>query len=363
MIAIGCLIALTLWGQYGQRLFALDLGLGLASWVLLPLLPRWPIVATVVADVLAALSPAATPVATVGTLRTAQVRRFRTAVAIGGVGVLTHAVRGLWRPFSGLPFVWWLVLVVAAHAALVGWGALSQAHTALIESLRERADRAEAEQGWRVAEARALERTRIAREMHDVLAHRLTLVATYAGALEYRPDAPAEQLSRAAGVIRSGVHQALAELRDVLTVLREGGDEDYGDGPQPVLADLAGLLEEARASGTPIELSGEALLSAGLPPTLSRTAYRVVQEGLTNARKHAPGAAVLVSLEGLPGDRLTIEMRNAVGRTVEGSGMPGSGTGLIGLTERVRLAGGRLDHRAGEEFVLSAWLPFPACTP
>ena len=82
---------------------------------------------------------------------------------------------------KGLPYGWWFVLVVVSYAALVGWGALTQARLALIGSLRERAERAEAEQDRRVAEARALERARIAREMHDVLAHRLSLLATYAG--------------------------------------------------------------------------------------------------------------------------------------------------------------------------------------
>jgi signal transduction histidine kinase len=299
----------------------------------------------------------------VGTLHVAQRRSFSTAAAVGTVGVAAHAIRGLWQPVSGLPYVWWLVLVVLAHAALVGWGALSQARAALVASLRERAERAEAEQGRRVAEARALERTSIAREMHDALAHRLTLVATYAGALEYRPDTPPEQLSRAAGVIRAGVHQALIELRDVLTVLRDDGTEDYGEAPQPVFADLARLVEEARHSGTPVELTNQTVTPEALPPTLSRTAYRVVQEGLTNARKHAPGEPVQVTLDGAPGGRLTIELRNPVPLTPVTT-IPGSGTGLIGLTERVRLAGGRIDHETTrEEFLLQAWLPFPACKP
>jgi signal transduction histidine kinase len=295
-------------------------------------------------------------------LQVAQRRDFRTAVAVGAAGIAAHAIRGLWQPISGLPYLWWLVLVVVTHAALVGWGALSQARAALIASLRDRADRAEAEQGRRVAEARALERTRIAREMHDVLAHRLSLVATYAGALEYRPDTPPEQLSRAAGVIRTGVHQALNELRDVLTVLRDDGPDDFGEAPQPALADLARLVEEARESGTAVELSDRTVAPDTLPPTVSRTAFRIVQEGLTNARKHAPGAAVQVTLDGAPGGRLTIELRNRVPAT-PGAGIPGTGTGLIGLTERARLAGGQLDHRAtARDFVLRAWLPFPACT-
>jgi signal transduction histidine kinase len=385
MAAMGALIAVTLWGQRGdQRFFPLDLAAGLASWALLPLLSRKPIVAVVALDVLAVLSPAATPAATVAALEIAKRRGLGTAVRVGLLGIAAHAMRGLVQPVSGLPYVWWLVLVAAVYAALVGWGALSQARTALIDSLCERADRAEAEQGRRVAEARALERARIAREMHDVLAHRLSLVATYAGALEYRPDAPPEQLSRAAGVIRTGVHQALTELRDVLTVLRDhrdgrddrgdrdGGDSrdevgagDGGDGdcvpvPQPVLADLPLLLAEARDCGTPVELTDRTVSSQTLPASLSRTAYRVVQEGLTNARKHAPGRQVRVTLDGAPGGRLTVELRNPV-RGAPETTVPGSGTGLIGLTERVRLAGGRIDHQTvREEFLLRASLPFPA---
>ena len=152
-------------------------------------------------------------------------------MAAGGADVAAHRSAALWRPNGSLPYAWWAVLVIAAGAALVGWGQGDRARQALLASLRERARRAEAEQASRVAEARVAERARIAREMHDVLAHRLSLLATYAGALEYRPDAPPEQLARAAGVVRAGVHQALDELREVITVLR---DDDDVDGKHPL---------------------------------------------------------------------------------------------------------------------------------
>src|SRR5690606_7847514 len=145
----------------------------------------------------------------------------------------------------------------------------------LLASLRERALRAEAEQGRRVAEARMLERTRIAREMHDVLAHRLSLLATYAGALEYRPDSPPERLSRAAGVVRTGVHQALEELREVIHVLRQE-DGDSLAGPQPLLADVPRLVEESRDAGVTVQLHEAVAGADSLPPSVSRTAYRVV---------------------------------------------------------------------------------------
>ncbi|MEO5874334.1 MAG: sensor histidine kinase, partial [Streptosporangiaceae bacterium] len=172
MAVVGALTAVTLWGLHGERLFAVNVVTAIVGWALLPLLARRPVATTIMLNVLAALSPAATPAATVGTLQVAQRRPLGTAVRVGLVGIAAHAVRGLLQPTPALPYGWWLVLVVIAHAALVAWGALTQARAALIGTLRERADRAEAEQGRRVAEARALERHRIAREMHDVLAHR-----------------------------------------------------------------------------------------------------------------------------------------------------------------------------------------------
>ncbi|HYS42200.1 MAG TPA: histidine kinase, partial [Pseudonocardiaceae bacterium] len=226
------------------------------------------------------------------------------------------------------------------------------------------ARRAEAEQGRRVAEARMLERRKIAREMHDVLAHRLSLLATYAGALEYRPDLPPDQLAKASAIVRTGAHDALVELRDVIAVLRDtepAGDE-VAERPQPVLADLPRLIAESRDTGARIELRNQVADETALPAATGRTVYRVVQEALTNARKHATGQPVRIDIDGTPGARLTIDIRNPLpAEPVAPSTIPGSGTGLVGLTERVRLAGGQLDHQATVgEFRLRAWLPWPA---
>jgi signal transduction histidine kinase len=360
---IGALTAATIFGQASSHeasgLVILDIVVGVVACALVPVLLRWPVPGALALAVLAALSPAATPAATLGTLYVAQRRRFAVAVAAGGADVAAHLIRGVWRPNGSLPYAWWAVLVIAAGAALVGWGQSDRARQALLASLRERARRAEAEQASRVAEARVAERARIAREMHDVLAHRLSLLATYAGALEYRPDAPPEQLARAAGVVRAGVHQALDELREVITVLRDDDDVD-GKHPLPGLADLDGLIAETRDAGTAVEVTRRVTQPEDLPGGLGRTAYRVVQEGLTNARKHVPGRPVRVLLAGKPGGRLVVELANPVGPA--DPVINGSGTGLIGLTERVRLAGGEIGHTisADGEFVLRAWLPWPA---
>lgn len=329
--------------------------------------PRSPVAVTLVLVTLAAVSPAATPVAATSTLWLATQRRLPVAVGVAGVGVLAQLLRGVWRPDSGLGLGWWFLLVAVSYAALVGWGAMGATRHALIASLTERARRAEAEQSRRAEEARMGERTRIAREMHDVLAHRLSLLATYAGAIEFRPDAPTEELSRAAGVVRDNAHRALDELREVIDVLRHDGDAPSGstlptERPQPVLADLPALVEESRQAGVHVDLDNRVTDPAAVAASAGRTAYRVVQEGLTNARKHAAGRPVRVRVEGSPGSQLTIEIANSlVVDPLAPPTAPGSGTGLVGLAERVHLAGGELDHETNDtgEFRLRARIPWP----
>jgi signal transduction histidine kinase len=195
--------------------------------------------------------------------------------------------------------------------------------------------------------------------MHDVLAHRLSLLATFAGAMEYRPDSSPEQMAKAAGVVRSGVHQALDELREVITLLRDD-DPDFETRPQPVLADIPRLIDESTAAGGEVLLTDDVRDGAALPAAAARTAYRIVQEGLTNARKHATGRPVRVTVGGSPGTRLDIDIRNSLPPFGTPPSVPGTGTGLVGLAERVHLAGGELDHhKVDGEFRLHAWIPWP----
>ena len=234
---------------------------------------------------------------------------------------------------------------------VLGWGLFVRARRELVRSLRAQADRA-------AEEARAAERRRIAREMHDVLAHRLSLLSVHAGALEFHPDAPAEEVAEAAGVIRESAKTALEELRGVIGVLREDGGESLTQPPQPTLADLAALVEESRAAGMRVTARIE-LGDAAPPGAVGRTAYRIAQEGLTNARKHAPGAAVTLTVRAPDGD-LQVEVRSLAPVAVAAAAPPpGTGTGLIGLAERVSLAGGTLEHGVDPDgaFVLRASLP------
>jgi signal transduction histidine kinase len=156
-------------------------------------------------------------------------------------------------------------------------------------------------------------------------------------------------------------HTALQELRDVIGLLREESDEEPPQPPQPTIAQIPSLVAESRAAGMNVRLSDSSFEEGDIPAAVGRTAYRVVQEGLTNARKHAPGAAVEVRISAEP-ESLQIEVasRPAVGVSAEARVTPvGAGTGLVGLTERVALTGGELAFGPNDsgDFVLRASLP------
>lgn len=240
-------------------------------------------------------------------------------------------------------------------------GLFVRARRVLVLSLHERAARSEVEHGLRLEQARDAERRRIAREMHDVLGHRVSLLALHAGALEFRPDAPTEEVAQAAGVIRATARATLEDLRGIVGLLREDGANaaEAPEPPQPTLAALGALVEDSRAAGMHVTARLHVDGAADAPLAVQRTAYRVVQEGLTNAHKHAPAAAVAVTVR-TEEDALAVEVvsRPAVG--VGAGPLPGAGTGLIGLVERVELVGGRLEHGRSEDadFVLRARLPW-----
>jgi signal transduction histidine kinase len=198
--------------------------------------------------------------------------------------------------------------------------------------------------------------------MHDVLAHRISLVSLHAGALEFRSDAPPDEVARAAGVIRESAHEALEDLRQVIGVLRESRDGAEPDPPQPTLADLPGLLEESRGAGMHVASDCRVDDLGEVPDVVGRSAYRIVQEGLTNARKHAQGAAVGVRVRGSAGDGLMVEVVNPLPAGRGAGIIPGAGAGIVGLSERASLAGGRLEYGPTDagEFRLSAWLPWAA---
>ena len=324
---------------------------------------RWPVAIAIFALAMNTFSTSASIAGSIAIFTVAVHRRAAVAFAIGGVALAITPILLAVQPDSpDTPYLLEVFIGILATGAVIAWGMFVRSRRQLVLSLRDRAERAEAEQQLRVEQARQHERARIAREMHDVLAHRISLLSLHAGALEFHPDASPEEVARAAGVIRASAHDALEDLRTVIGVLRAetgGGDPEP---PQPTLADLPPLIEESRAAGMHVRFECELPDPGAVPVATGRSAFRIVQEGLTNARKHARGAAVDVAVAGTAGTGLTIEIRNRlpVGVTAT-SEIPGTGTGIVGLAERASLAGGRLEHgrTASGDYRLWVWLPWP----
>ena len=345
-----------------EPMWLLDVTLGLLSYVIvLVLRRRHPVAVGVVVNVLGAFSAIAAGPAILASVSVATRRRWREIALVGTVGFAAAQFLATWQPGNDSVDPWWLLLSIngVATTAMLAWGMYIGSRRELLWTLRNRAERAEAEQTLRVAQARANERARIAREMHDVLAHRISQISMHAGALAFREDLDAPAMRESAVVIRDKAHEALTDLRGVLGVLRDA-DGELTLAPQPTYADLSELVEEARTSGLNIALrDGLAPTDeAQVPDVVGRTVYRIVQEGITNARKHAPGTLLEIELAGSPEEGLAVTMRNPLGFA---SQTPGAGLGLIGLTERAELRGGRLEaRRVGDRFELHGWIPWAA---
>ncbi|WP_411121083.1 sensor histidine kinase [Streptomyces sp. x-19] len=272
---------------------------------------------------------------------------------------------GLASLLNRLPF---MVLLVAGPVLL---GMYAGARRMVVDGLREKAERLEREQSLLARQTRMAERTRIAREMHDVVAHRVSLMVIHSGTLEVDP-ANSEKTVQTAELVGQIGRQALEELRQVLGVLRtedEGGEGGEGEesaprAPQPTLDDVPVLVEQSRATGMRIELTRSGTVRP-LDATCERTAYRLVQEALTNVHKHASGAATHVDLRYTP-DALQVTVENEAGLDTPPTGLPSGGHGLIGLAERVTVLGGTFEAGARPDggFRVAAVLPTPpADTP
>ena len=350
-------------------LFDLDQIAGALGCLGLWLRRRWPVGLALALVALSTFSETVAGAMVVALFTVAIHRPPRTTARVYALSVLAALVYVVVRPEPGVPAIALFLFGVVVQGAAVGWGLFIHYRRQLVLSLRDRAVRAETEAHLRAEQAQQRARDEIAREMHDVLGHRLSLLSVHAGALEFRPDASPEEIARAAKVIRENAHLALQDLREVVGVLRA----PVGELPQPTLADVRQLVAESGRAGMRVGLREE-LGGTTLPDLVGRTAYRTVQEGLTNARKHAPGAEVVVRLAGSPGEGLTVEVCNEAPGSrpapgpdpgpaagAEAVSDPGPGQGLVGLAERVALADGRLEHgpTAGGGWRLAAWLPWP----
>jgi signal transduction histidine kinase len=200
------------------------------------------------------------------------------------------------------------------------------------------------------------QRTRFARELHDVVAHHMSLMAIRAESAPHRLGALPEPVRAEFGSLSGSAREALADMRRLLSVLRS--DQPAAHAPQPGLEDLPGLIGAARQAGMTVELSAPPALDQ-VPPSAGLCAYRIVQEALSNARRHAPGAPVTVSV-GCNADTVTLRVTNGPGVPIgPRSNGHRPGHGLIGMRERAELLGGSLSAgpapRGG--FAVSAVLP------
>lgn len=266
------------------------------------------------------------------------------AMVLSGIGLASarlHAGFDGLAWFGGIPL---LAMIVTRRVV--------REREARVEVLTARAEALQREQEFRIREAAELERTTIARELHDVVAHKVSVMVVQAGAERSILDPTAKSTEETLRTIEASGREALVELRRLLGVLRSS--EERSLAPQPTLADVGGLVAQVRDAGVDVELriEGERRL---LPPGLELSAFRIVQEALTNVLKHAGGAHALVALRFQPAE-LEIEVRDE-----GGSGRPpgpGTGHGLLGIRERVALHGGRVDAGpTNDGYAVRAWLP------
>jgi signal transduction histidine kinase len=253
-----------------------------------------------------------------------------------------------------------LTLQTAAHVALVALPVLAaevlRNRRAYIRVLHERLELAERTREEEAARRAQQERLRIARELHDVTAHTLTTINVQAGVAAHLLDRDLEHAREALATIESASHEALDELRMILGVLRAPENGDAPREPLPGLAAVGSLIDQARGSGLPVTVEVEGEQPTRVPEAVQLAAFRILQESLTNARRHAPGAAARVNLSYEP-DRLQLAIENdaAPGHANGSRG----GVGILGMRERAVALGGTLEaRRAGDRFRVVAELPY-----
>ncbi|MCP2258360.1 Signal transduction histidine kinase [Streptoalloteichus tenebrarius] len=281
-------------------------------------------------------------------------RWWRLLLAVGGV--MACQITSAAVSFEGSRTVLFIAVAFLVMAVVLPalMGRYRAQRRALVDALRERNAHLERERVVVAEQARLRERTRIARDMHDSLGHQLTLVSLHAGALEMTAALPEQQM-RAVRVLREATQSAMQELRQIIGVLTQEGDAERG--AAQTLADVDELVTRSRQAGMDV-LVERVGRRRTLPALTEQAAFRVLQEGLTNAHKYAPGARVRVVVEFLSsGLRVAVANTAPTGPTPDG--VSSGGQGLIGLRERVAVAGGELTSRptADGGFVVEATLP------
>jgi signal transduction histidine kinase len=384
-------LGLYVWALYGfawrdqfpalpSAAWSIDMALGLFAVASLWWIRAAPLAVGIILILPGALAITAAFAVLAGVYRVSSLIPARRSVPLTCVHTLAALPYHWFFPVPGMTELAWVIVIFLMYFLSLSLGLLTRSRRQVIEGLRHTAALDRAQYTARLADLRRDERERIAREMHDVLAHRISLLSVHAGALEYRtsPDAAGrratpDEIHAAAAVIRNNAHLAIDDLRGLLSILREDPGESASDESarhpsggladpsplgrsqrQPRLVDVAVLVAEAREAGQTVEVLID---DEPCAEKVQRTAYRVVQEGLTNARKHAQYSRVRVEVQ-RQGETLSVRVTNPVPPGMTDSEIPGTGGGLAGLAERVRLEGGQLRQGVVEgSFVLSADLP------
>jgi signal transduction histidine kinase len=338
----------------------IDLLLGVTAYVLVWFRRSHPMAVATTITLFGLLSSTASGPGVLAAVSLATRRRWWQLVTIGVLNLVVTIAYSLIVPTPDNG-PWWVTLVVTVvvTVAILGWGAYIGSRRELLWTLKNRAERAEAEQELRSSQARVNERARIAREMHDVLAHRISQVSMHASALAFRTDLDADQMRASATIIQDTAHQALVDLRAVLGVLRDPESGERLEPPQPTYRDLGPLVETVRSAGLKVSYDDRLRDARELPDVIGRTVYRIVQEGMTNAVRHAPGTVLRIVVSGSRDKGVSVELRNPL--SLRPGSTPGAGLGLVGLSERAQLRGGRLEgRREGTSWVLRGWIPWAA---
>ncbi|MCK6083130.1 sensor histidine kinase [Corynebacterium kefirresidentii] len=290
------------------------------------------------------------------------VSRRSTSRSVAAVAcfVAAFAIDAFFNPYMAWDDIGWVgaifVVVVIVAGLLVGQkrGNLREKRWRVEQQARMNREEMRA----KVEHARREERESIARDMHDSLSHRLSLVAIHAGALSYPREGVPAEFTDAARIIRTEAQNAVEDLRTVLSALRE----DLSQDPRTTLEELVAAAQEAGTQVTVTYADGASPdVFTGLSTMAQHAVHRAVQEGLTNARKHAAGQPVSITVREVAGE-VGVEMRNPLPAAPAGdrAGTSAGGYGLVGLRERVELSGGRMNVHVGkedEEFGWSIRLP------